>query len=138
MLKYLCAACLLLVTACGGGNNSSSPTAATPQPYLQTVTGSVDVFNTTRHPLSIPRSGTMTLTLSWDTTVDLDLYLASPSCVTLYPRASCLVFQSSTAAAGVSRETVARSVIGGETYNIFVDNLSLTRSQVYTIAISIQ
>ena len=122
----------LAFTACG----SDSPTG--PSPYDQTVTGSVDIFGTNRHSLNIPRSGTMTLTLTWqDGAVDLDLYLVNTSCTILYPKASCNIIQSSSASSGTS-ERISRSVSTGENFNLFVDNLNLSRSQSYSIAINIQ
>jgi hypothetical protein len=131
MLKSLGLAALLLgLTACG------SPTA--PSPYNQTITGSVDVFGTNRHSLAIPQTGNMTLTLTWpDSSVDLDLYLTSTSCTVLYPKSACNILQSSSTSSGAS-ERISRTVSGGDSYNIFVDNLSVSRTQSYTLTINIQ
>jgi len=133
MFKRACLVLLLLsASACG----SNSPTA--PSTYDQTVNGSVDVFGTERHPLSIPRSGNMTLTLAWqDPAVDLDLYLVSTSCTALYPKSACSILQSSSTASGTS-ERISRTVSSGESFNLFVDNLNLARTQAYTISINIQ
>lgn len=121
----------VLVSACG--KSTTAPSA-----YNQTITGSVDVFGTNRHALSITRAGTMTLSVTWqDSTVDLDLYLASTTCTSLYPKSSCNIIQSATSASGLT-EQISRTVASGESYNIFVDNLSLTRTQSYSISINIQ
>lgn len=126
---------LLAMSLSGCG---SSPIAPSNPAYNQTVTGSVDVFGTNRHALSIPRSGNMTLTLTWqDSVVDLDLYLSNSSCTSLYPMASCGILQSSSSSISTI-ERVSRTVSSGETYNVFVDNLSRTRTQSYSLAISIQ
>jgi hypothetical protein len=132
MLRNLALAALL-ASASACGSSTTSPSA-----YNQTVTGSVDVFGTNRHSLSTPRSGTMTLTLSWqDALVDLDLYLANTSCTVLYPKSSCSIVQSSSMSGGTS-ERISRTVSSGESYNIFVDNLSVSRTQTYTLTINIQ
>jgi hypothetical protein len=134
MMKRACALVFLFATvACSGSNSPTAPSA-----YNQTVTGSVDVFGTTRHSLSVSRSGTMTLSLAWqDAVVDLDLYLTGSSCTTLYPKSACNILQSSSAANG-SSERISRTVSNGETYNILIDNLSTTRPQSYTISINVQ
>ena len=139
MLKRLVAstaivcASMLALSGCG----SSSPT--TPSPYTQTVSGTVSAFGTTRHSLTIPQSGNMSLTLTWsDGTIDLDLYLASSACQQLYPLSQCNVILTSNSAQGAVRENVSRSVASGESYSIFVDNLNLSKATSYTLDIRIQ
>ena len=129
LLVLVLVACL---SACGG-----SPTAPSNQPYTQTITGTVSLFGTTRHSLTIPRSGQMRLTLSWSGVTDLDLYLANASCQALYPKASCGIILQSDSAVG-SQEVIARSVTAGEAYAIFVDNLSLSSANSYSLDIRIQ
>jgi hypothetical protein len=120
------------ISACGG-----SPTSASSQPYSQTLTGTVSLFGTTRHSLTIPRSGQMRLTLSWTGVTDLDLYLTNASCQALYPQNACGIVLASNSAVG-TQEVIARSVTAGETYAIFVDNLSLVNANSYTLDIRIQ
>jgi hypothetical protein len=144
--RLLAVLALLLTVACGGGEGGRSPVAPTPvvpqgpPPFAQTLRGTVSVFGTTRHALpSTPRAGTLTLRLTWDNSlVDLDLYLAGSSCVELYPRAQCLIFGASNAARGVTSETITRTVAAGEAFNIFVDSLSLTTPQSYSLDLAIQ
>jgi len=127
----------LAVFALSGCGSSSSPT--TPSPYTQSVGGTVSAFGTTRHALTIPQSGSMSLTLTWsDTTIDLDLYLAASSCQQLYPMSGCQIILASNSAQGTVRENVSRSVVSGETYSIFVDNLNLSKATSYTLDIRIQ
>lgn len=79
----------------------------------------------------------MRLTLSWTGTSDLDLYLASSTCLNLYPKASCNIISASNSAVG-TQEVIARSVQAGETFNVFVDNLSLIFANTYTIDIRVE
>jgi hypothetical protein len=95
------------------------------------------MFGTTRHPLTITRSGPMTVRLSWSTsTVDLDLFLAPSTCVELYPTSACGVLAVSDSATGTTEE-IRRTVTAGEAFSIFVDNLNPTQPQTYTITIAI-
>jgi hypothetical protein len=124
------AAALLSLTACG------SPTTPSNQPFTQTMSGTVSVFGTTRHALSIPQAGQMRLTLTWSGSTDLDLYLAPANCQNLYPIAQCGVLVASNSASG-TQEVIARGVSSGETYAIFVDNLSTTVANTYSLNITI-
>ena len=134
------ALCLIAFTVgCGGGDDGprTSPTPVNP-PFNQTMTGTVSSFGTVRHPLTIPRAGNMSLRLTWtDPVVDLDLYLAPVGCTTLHPLSSCGVLAASDAATG-TQESIARTVNNGESYQIWVDNLNLTRPQSYTLTLTIQ
>lgn len=133
ILKYtFLAMALFSVTACSSGN----PTSPSNPAYTQTLPGTVSVFGTTRHALSIPRSGNMRLTLTWTGSTNLDLYLATGSCQNLYPMAQCGVLLASNSATG-SQEVISRPVTSGETYAIFVDNLSVVAANTYTLNIEI-
>jgi hypothetical protein len=124
----------VLATACGG-SGSGGPGSPTPQPFNQTVTGTVSVFGTTFHPISTARAGTMRLTLSWSSGVDLDLYLTNPTCE-IANLASC---QLLAAADGfVNPETISRTVSTNESFRVFVDNNSTTQSASYTLTIRIE
>jgi uncharacterized protein YfaP (DUF2135 family) len=132
--RVLLAIVVAFTAGCGG------PTA--PAPYSQTISGTVSVFGSTYHPFTIPRSGQMSLSLTWsDPTIDLDLYLASPNCtqaIGLHPLANCGIILASNSAVGVVREAIARSVNSGESYSIWVDNLSATKAATYTLDLTIQ
>ena len=124
-----------LAIACG----SSNPTAPSPGSgaFNQTITGTVGTFGTSRHALAIPRTGQMTVRLTWaSAAVDLDLFLAPASCVQLHPTSTCGVLAVSDAATGMS-EDIGRSVTTGDAFSVFVDNLSPTESQSYTITVAI-
>jgi len=132
MSLLLVAIFVAFTAGCGG------PTA--PAPYTQTLGGTVSVFGSTWHPFTVPRSGQMSLSLTWaDPTIDLDLYLASSTCTQqLYPLANCGIILASNSAVGTVREAIARSVNSGETYSIWVDNLSATKATTYTLDLTIQ
>jgi hypothetical protein len=66
-----------------------------------------------------------------------NLYLAPSSCVELYPLVTCGVLVTSAATTGTS-EQVARSVSSGDNFMLFVDNMSTTQTQNYTVTISVQ
>ncbi len=119
-------------SACG----KDSPTSPSSRPYSETLTGTVSAFGSTRHALSVPRSGQLTLRLTWSDAVDLDLYLASSACTALYPRASCGVVAQSDGV-GTNSETIARTVTSGEQYSVWIDNLSVSRAATYTVTLSI-
>src|SRR5438874_12605163 len=99
MFKRLLVVAFLLAAGCSS-NNPAGPSA-----YNQTVTGSVDAFGTNRHSLNIPQSGNMTLTLTWaDSTVDLNLYLTTTACTSLFSCASSTILQSATTLTGTSEK----------------------------------
>lgn len=123
---------LMLASACGG----DSPTSPSSRPYNETVSGTVSAFGSTRHAVSVPKTGQLTLRLTWSEPVDLDLYLASASCSSLYPKSACGVVAQSDGVA-TNSETVARSVTAGEQFSLWVDNLSLSRAATYTVTMNI-
>ena len=82
----------------------------------------------------------MSLVVTWtDPTIDLDLYLALPSCTTqLYPQALCGIYLASNTAVGAVRETIVRQVNSGEAYTIWVDNLNTAKATTYNLNLTIQ
>jgi hypothetical protein len=134
MRRALLGVVLLAAISCGGSKDG--PTSPGQQPFSQTVSGTVSVFGTVQHPLSIARAGTMTLRLQWTGTIDLDLHLSPTSCTALYPTAACGLLASANGT--VNPEVITRSVTANEQFKIWVDNLSLTQSANYTIQVTIQ
>ena len=139
----LAAIIALVSSACGGTSTSptspTSPTTSTsttPQPFTQTVSGSVGVFGETFHPLTAPRSGSLRASLRWPSGVDLDLFLSGSSCTALYPKGACGLLASADGLA--NPEVITRSVTQGEAFRIWVDNLSEVQSANYTLTITIQ
>ena len=131
---------LVIAAVLQSGCGSDSPVGpSVGGDFSETRSGSVAVFSETRHPLTIPQSGDMTLRLTWsDANVDLDLYLANASCsVSLYPLNNCDIVAQSIAETGTN-ETIARSVTSGQSYQIWVDNLSTTTAMNYTLSIEIE
>ena len=127
----------IAVAGCGGYSTTGPDPDPVVQPYSQTVTGTVSVFGTTRHPTTIPRAGNMTVALTWtDASVDLDLLLSSFACVELYPLSACGILAASDGATGTN-ESIARTVAISEQFQIWVDNLDDTLPQNYPITINI-
>ena len=134
-------ACLALVAvlnaACeGGGGSTTGPSSS---PYNQTQTGNVAVYGITRHAVNVTRGGNLTVRLSWqDGAVDLDLYLAPSSCVELYPLGH--VWRPRHIGRDHWHIRTSRTV--GEQrrqlFMLFVDNMSTTQEQNYTLTIGIQ
>jgi hypothetical protein len=130
MRHAIVAAALLSVMACGKG----SPTA--PAPFNQTVNGTVSSVGYTQHAMNVSRAGTLTLSLTWQGTADLDLYLTSTGCADLYPSAGCPRLALSDNASG-STETITRTVASGENFKVWVDNLTFS-PQNYTLTVNIK
>lgn len=120
------------------GCGSDSPTSPGGGSNSQSVTGTVGVFSETRHPLTVPGSGELTLRLTWgDSSVDLDLYLLAANCTTsLYPLGSCEILAQSISPIATS-ETIRRTVSAGEQFQVWVDNLSTTSAMNYTLSIDV-
>src|SRR5262245_24063355 len=115
-----------------------SDTPVQPSPYTETRNGTVAAFGTNRETMSTPRAGTLTVELTWpDSSVDLDLYLAPTTCMNLYPQSGCGVLASSTKA-GTTSETLTRNVLAGESFAIFIDNVSASKDQGYSVNFSIR
>jgi hypothetical protein len=133
--RLLATVSLLVTTAaCGGEGGGSNITGPTVQPYTQTTNGSVDPLGTVYHPLTIPRSGTMTLRLSWPNgSTDLDLYLAPTWCNQL---SSCSFVASSETSNGTN-ESITRNVAEGETFRVWIGNFNFVTPSAYTLSISI-
>ena len=130
---------VILAAVVLAGCGSSAPTSPGGSvEYSQSIAGSVSAFSETRHPLTVPVSGDMTLRLTWSSSsVDLDLYLASSSCVvSLYPLETCGIVAQSILASGAS-ETIRHPVSAGQEYQLWVDNLNPTTAMNYTLSIAI-
>lgn len=128
--SYVALVTILLLTACGGDSQTGV------DPYEQVIPGSVSVFGTTEHSVTVPRSGNMTVRLNWtDANIDLDLYLTGPDC-TGYPPVDCNVLAASDAI-GTNEESVQRSVSASQQFKLWVDNFSETQASNYTLTLRI-
>lgn len=130
----LLALALVTISGCGGAS-PAAPSPSTPSPPTSplTFTGSVNASGYTSHAISVSGSGTMTVTLTWQSSLaDLDLYLTDQSC-SAYPLLSCTVLEQSTAPTG-SSESVSRSVSPGQTFKAWVDSYATT-STPYTVSV---
>lgn len=117
--------------ACGG---AGAPTAPTPvRSFNQNISGTVSSFGSVQHPLTVSKSGNMSLTLSWNTSADLDLYLTASSC-NVYPPGACQLLAVSDGS--TSPERITRPVTSGESFKVWVDSFS-SAPQAYTLSIAI-
>jgi hypothetical protein len=138
LMRKLCALILPLVfaVACGeGGDSSLTGPSSVPAGFSQTQTATVGTNSYFRHETVTARSGTLTIRLTWqDPTVDLDLYLLDAACLNV--TAACQVLGRSDSGSGVS-EVISRTVRSGERFQTYVENLSATKAQTYTLAVTI-
>ena len=94
-------------------------------------TDTVTPFGVIAFDVLMTQTGLYQAVLVWDDpTIDLDLYLTTAGCP--YPPAACLLAISD--ATGTNAEAVSRSVVTGETYRLFVDNVNpVGRTTSFTI-----
>ena len=77
-------ACAFAAVSCGG-DDGPGPSGSTP--FEQILNGDVGVFGFSQHSFTAPRSGDLTVTLTWaNGAIDLDLYLTSATCNNYPPR----------------------------------------------------
>jgi hypothetical protein len=110
---------------------------AGPNTYQEVITGTVSVYGTVQHPLTVSHSGNMTLRLTWsDASINLDLYLTGPACDG-YPPVDCPLFAVSDAV-GTTQESIQRTVSSGQEFKVWVDNHSQTQPSHYSLELRIE
>lgn len=129
------------LTAASGCSSSTpeSPTApSTPAPVSSTttLTGTVAAYGTASHDYTPARIGTLTATLTWTATADLDLYVTAASC-TGYPPDACALLARSTASSG-QREEVTLTLRNSGALKVWIDNFHPTTSVPYAVAVALQ
>lgn len=133
-------AIMLAGAACGGDSdgtsNPTNPSPNTQDPTFTTLTGTVGSFEYASHPLNASRSGNLTITLTWQGSGDLDLYLTANTCGNIYGDSACPRLAVSDQIVGNS-ETIGRPVQSGEQFKIWVDNFA-TASQTYTLTVDVR
>jgi len=134
-------------TACGSKNSDSdggstpptptpTPTPTPGEPVSDSVNGTVGPFGYVPHLLNVSRDGTLTVTLTWQGSTDLNLYLTAGTCADVYGQNACERLAVSDQVSGNS-EMVTFTVRSGEQYKIWVDNFAQT-SQTYVVQIGIR
>ncbi len=99
---------------CGGGGGGN--------PGTNVFTGTIGALGDQNFLITMGGNGTYQATLTWpDSNIDLDLYLASPSCTT-YPPVNCLLTVSD--AVGTNFERIQYPVRLNEQYRLWVDNFT--------------
>lgn len=131
------AACAALSGVVLFGCTDATPPTNPTTPFVDSQSGLFGAMSSASISYQqIPRSGRLTVELTWDDpNINLDLYLTSPACGTLYPLANCAIIQRSVAATG-TRELVSKTVVAGETIMFHVDNRSpVNHTAGYRVAI---
>ena len=146
MRKLVWGALLVALSGgCGGSSGSpsaptnDSPSAPTPQPYSETITGRLARSDWGEHDLTMWRSGTLTLQLSWTVTVqgtDLDMHLMAAGCGTL-TLSTCQEFASTDGNYLVNPEVITHTVFAGEEFRAFIRNWTGPTVN-YTLTMTIQ
>lgn len=135
-MKHILVACVLavasLTVAC-----SNSPTQ--PSPFNQTINGNLASFEYVAHNFTPPRTGTLTVVLTWTAAADrdLDLYLTDATCDDIYGQTPpCTFLEQSIASTGNS-ERITRAVQQGTPLRLWVDSFSFSGHN-YTMQITIE
>lgn len=139
MRRVLIGGAVCLAAACGGSSPSAPSTPPPPPPptfVTQQVTGSLGAQFGNWHPLTIERSGNLTLELSWPGAADLDIYLTDAGCTDIFQQRTCERFGT---ADSISQnpERITRTVTGGSRFNIWVVNASRATSANYTLTMRV-
>jgi ABC-type glycerol-3-phosphate transport system substrate-binding protein len=131
--RVLAAASLgLVAAACGGGSSPTSPGPSgggTPQPT--TITGSVAAYAITSHTYTAAQAGTLTVSLTWTSQADLDLYVTASTC-TGYPPDACVILARATTSSG-QREDVSMPVAANTALIFWVDNFHPQTAATYSL-----
>ena len=138
-------AVLVLLTVACGNDTPSGPSAQ--QPETARLSGSVTAGSCARpipgitpitcvrsHDFTPGRAGTMTATLTWTGTTDMDLVLTASSCGT-YDSYNCTVLAQARTGSGSERVTLA--VSRGERLRFWAHNNSPADGE-YTIDVRIE
>jgi len=108
---------------CGGGGGGGGSNV---------FTGSVGAYGDVNFLINMTATGTYQATLTWpDASIDLDLYLATPSCTTYAQLPNCLLVFSD--AVGVNFERIQYPVRNGEQYRLWVDNFDMNRGSNFSV-----
>ena len=115
----------------------TNPSPNTQDPTFQTLTGTVGSFEYASHPLNASRSGNLTITLTWQGSGDLDLYLTANTCGTIYGDSRLPASRGLGSDRRKLRNDQPRPVQSGEQFKIWVDNFA-PASQAYTSRVDIR
>lgn len=133
LLPLLVLVCAVAPGACVT-KSSTEPDPPEPSGYSNTVTGTVEAFQWTHHELSVPRSGSLRVELTWADGGDLDLHLTLNTCTGPLDL-TCEPLESSFQ--GDTSEVITRTVSTGEQFRLWVDSYVTTGPRNYTLKITI-
>ena len=143
MTRTLTALAIPLMTALAiGGCSKSSPVApdAVAATQESLLNGEIAIGGDGFRDLSIQRGGTLTATLRWTTSNDLDLVVTDASCGTkdFYGCAILAAAKTRTPGGGSGVETVTAAVRAGQTLRFWIDNMDDAASAPYTLDVVVR
>jgi hypothetical protein len=120
-------------TACNKGGTLTGPTAIAPQTARLTGTA----VDHSVQDLIVQRDGTLTATLTWMYSNNVDITLTDNSCGTrdFY---GCTILASSRSPRGVASEQVVRAVRAGVMLRFWITNMDDATGAPYTLEVTIQ
>lgn len=127
---------LLGLAACGGGGGGAPTGPTTPTPGVTTLSGTVGAYSIVAHDFTPSQAGTITASLTWTSTADLDLYVTAATC-TGYPPDSCVVLARGTTSSG-QREEVTLTVTSTAVLKVWIDNFHPTQAVPYSVAVTVR
>ncbi len=86
--------------------------------------------------MTVAHDGTLTATLTWTQSNDLDLYATAVACAPRFNIATCHVLASSTQTRGRMPEQVSVSVHAGDRVRFWIENLDDAASAAYTLDVT--
>ena len=129
-----------LATAMIAGACTGAVPTAPSAPAATQLAGRVAVGGNEARDFTSPRDGTLSATLNWTYSNDLDLVVTDDSCAALdFSRCTTLALGATRTPRGESRlERVTRTVRRGETLRFWIENLDDAAPAPYSLDITIQ
>lgn len=140
-MKTTLTALVVSVLALGGCSNGSPTSPEAIAPIQQALlNGQVAVGGEAFRDLAVPRGGTVSATLRWTVSNDLDIFVTDASCGTrdFY---GCTILGSATTRTprgGSGLEQVAAGVRAGQTLRFWISNLDDAAAATYSLDVEVR